>query len=227
MKGVFISRDLSTDSIFRAEMKAANIPFTAFSLIEFEAKSFDVVPLTDWVFFYSKKGVQYFFKGCEKITLPDDYFSTIKWACIGQGTAKELRLAGHEPHFIGDGQPESVAANFSLKSTNQRVLFPQAQRSRQSVQKLLYNHIIVYDLVVYTNKPKTHYVMESRRILIFTSPLNAEAYFYHHELQPGQRIIAIGNTTAAALRKMGFCELKIAKAPNEQALVNAVFELYA
>ena len=68
--------------------------------------------------------------------------------------------------------------------------------------------------------------MESRRILVFTSPLHAEAYFYHHDLLPGQRIVAIGNTTADALRQLGFYECKTAKAPNEQALANAVFELY-
>ncbi|MEM1325733.1 MAG: uroporphyrinogen-III synthase [Bacteroidota bacterium] len=226
MEGVFISRELAADSIFRARMQEAHIPLTAFSLIEFELSSFDAVPLTDWIFFYSKRGVHYFLEGCKKLDLPQDYFQYVQWACIGEGTATALRQAGYKLDFIGDGQPKNVAAAFSIIATGKRALFPQAQWSRQSVQKLLSEHIQSIDLIVYTNKPKSHYVMESRRILVFTSPLNAEAYFHRHDLQPGQRIVAIGNTTADALRRLGFHECTIAKAPNEQALANAVFECY-
>lgn len=226
MEGVFISRSLAFDSDFQRIVSAANIPITAFSLIEFEVVPFTVFPPTDWIFFYSKHAVTFFLDQIVQNNLSKTAFEGIRFACIGQGTATMLRQYQLNTHFVGNGQPEDVAAAFLPFAKGQRVLFPRADRSRKSIQKILDVHIIVLDLVVYNNKPKKRISMISRRLLVFTSPLNAEAYFYQHKLQPEQRIIAIGDSTAAALRKLGFCEFMVAPQPSERALAEAVLSDY-
>ena len=57
---IFISRDLATDSIFskRLQGKATVI---GLSLVEFQPLIFDAKKSGDWLFFYSKNGIQYYF----------------------------------------------------------------------------------------------------------------------------------------------------------------------
>lgn len=226
MEGVFVSRFLAPDSEFKAMVSAANIPIEAYSLIEFEAVPFASFPPTDWVFFYSKRAVTFFLNQVFKTNQFKIQLKNIKFACMGQGTATTLSQYHLNTHFIGNGKPDAVAAAFLPYAKGQRVLFPRANRSRKSIQKKLHTHILVQDLVVYSNKPKKSIAMISRHLLVFTSPLNAEAYFHQHELQPGQRIIAIGDSTAAALRKLGFCEFTVAAQPSERAMAEAVLADY-
>ena len=115
--------------------------------------------------------------------------------------------------------------NFLHIAKNQRILFPQAKKSRQSVQKVAGNRILSQSLLVYNNKPKIDCNMISRNLLVFTSPLNAEAYFHQNTLLPHQKIVAIGDTTANALKKMGYREIVIAGQPSERSMANSVLQL--
>lgn len=216
---IFVSRRLAPSSPLSGLCHSHCLDVRGYSLIGFEGVPFDAPPPHDLQFFYSRNAVRFFHaqQGGSLHAVPS--------ACMGEGTASALREWGLEPVFVGNGDPVSVAAAFASFAEGKRVLFPRARHSRQSIQKSLPPSTIALDLVVYDNYKLTDFPNPQADILVFTSPLNAEAYFDLLPLQAGQRVVAIGNTTAAALRRLGVQELRIAKQPSEQALAEAVLAL--
>lgn len=219
MKKVFISRDLGADSLFRKELSA---PFllTGMSLIDFEALTFQYPSEAyDWIFFYSKNGVRYFFD-----QLKAGHSSFPKFAVMGSGTNNALNSFGHRADFIGTGKPKDVATQFLALAKHQGVLFPQAKNSKQSIQKILAEQIESQQLLVYNNSKKrnipTH--LQENDILVFTSPLNAESYLDHFSIGANKTVISIGASTSFFLQKnkiSGFIE---SEAPNEIAIIQAI-----
>lgn len=224
MKSVFISRKLSADSVFNTILKAEGFDVAGESLVDFRPVPFSVVPKTDWIFFYSKKGVEFFMESFNKIATQNELFY-VKFGTIGEETAKSLSKYGFTPHFIGSGNPETTASQFINLVQEATVLFPCALNSKHSIEKKIQNRIKCLNLIVYINLPKTDCRMLSQHFLVFTSPLNVEAYFNKHGIQPHQKIVAIGETTAAALRRMGLNEIAISERPTERCLAQKVIGL--
>ncbi len=224
MKSVFISRKLSVDSVFRAVLEAEGFDVADESLVDFQAVPFDSVPKTDWIFFYSKKSVEFFLKGFSQSTTQNPLFY-VQIGTLGEGTAKTLEQYGFTPHFIGSGNPDTTASQFISLAQGTTVLFPCALNSKHSIEKKIQNKIKCLNLIVYINLPKPDCRMLSQHFLVFTSPLNVEAYFNKHQIQPHQKIVAIGETTAAALRGMGLCEVAVGERPTENCLAQRVIEL--
>ena len=198
-------------------MEQEGIEVIGTSLIAYTALPFEEVPAVDWIFFYSKKGVQFFLEGLIVPLSP-----TIHLATMGAGTASVLIEHGYQPTFIGTGEPDSTAKYFLEYAAAQKVLFPRAKASRRSIQRILKQQIEAYDLVVYNNTPKTSFHIPVVSCLVFTSPLNAQIYFSHHSYN-GQLVIAIGPTTAKALEKLNI-PCKMAISPTESDLILAVLE---
>lgn len=224
MATVFISRDLQVDSIFKKILTQNGCSIVGRSLIQLQPISFDDVPVADWIFFYSKNAVRFFFQQANRI--PTFYRHNYKYATIGAATASALRDFYTNPSFVGDGHPNSTANSF-LKTyqPTETVIFPRAKHSKQSIQKILRQKIQALDLLVYDNQPTIQVKAQSEDFLVFTSPMNVRAYFARHFLLPHQRIIAIGNTTASELLRLNIVEITIADAPNESALASAVLKL--
>ena len=185
------------------------------SLIAYTALPFGALPVVDWIFFYSKKGVEFFFKGLKMPLSP-----AIRLATMGAGTARVLLDHGYPATFIGTGEPRETAQLFLEEAASQRVLFPRATTSMRSIQTLLKQKIEVHDLLVYTNTPITSFQIDKASHLVFTSPLNVHAYFSNYSYE-GQSVVAIGPTTANALDRLRIPN-KIAIAPTEKALVSEV-----
>lgn len=78
---------------------------------------------------------------------------------------------------------------------------------------------------IYDNQPVPNPLQRSENVLAFTSPMNADAYFSHHALLPGQRVAAIGGTTDRMLQQLGIAESAIAAEPTERGLAEAVLTL--
>ena len=217
---IFISRELKEDSVFSTRIEAAGAEVAGQSLIEFAPVAFDVVPPCEWIFFYSKKAVRFFFEG-----LPGEAPADVLWAALGRGTAGALLERGIAPDFIGTGAPEGVAVAFAQEAAGLRVLFPQALHSRQSIQQLLEGKIQAASLVVYDNRPRQAFDISFCQVLVFTSPLNAEAYFGKYTLEKEQQVVAIGETTAAALHRLGVREVIVAAEPSEEGLAAVAISL--
>lgn len=78
---------------------------------------------------------------------------------------------------------------------------------------------------IYDNQPLAEVPHSEADVLVFTSPMNAQAYFAKNNLGKNQRVVAIGKTTAEALRELGISKIEIADASTEQALAEAVLRL--
>ena len=226
MPKVFISRNLKTNSPFRQELEAAGMEVIGQSLIHFSPIAFEHIPTTDWLFFYSRNAVKYFFEGLKELDMPNlkdlAYLKSKQWAVMGAGTAKALQNKGIPPNYVGTGHPKSTATNFEAIIKNQKILFIRAKTSKKSVQKLITNQTQVKDLVVYENSIKQNFELPTCDFLVFTSPLNTQAYFQKYPWQKQQKVVAIGNTTAKSLTTLGISDIKIALKPTEACLAKTV-----
>lgn len=223
-KKAFISRDLDDSSEFAHRLKSAGWAVQGCSLVTLRPLPITEIPDADWLFFASGNAVRFFFAGLKS---PSPYFSIeaearVSWAALGPATARELMKHTGRVDFTGTGDPATTAALFRPLAAGRSVLFPAARHSRQSVPKALGDAIEALHLAVYDNAPVSDPPPIDADVLVFTSPMNAEAYFARHPLQPHQRVIAIGKTTADALMALGIPGVRLAADPSESALAEAV-----
>jgi uroporphyrinogen-III synthase len=224
---IFISREIQPDDALVRAIESRGHEVRGWSFVTFEPVVFSEIPEADWLFFYSKNAVKFFFQQVEnpKLKTVAQKFSLekYKFAAMGDGTslALETKLK-RVPDFVGDGDPVSTASQFLGLARDQKVIFPKAKNSRESIARLLGHAIFGIDLVVYDNRPLEKFNALDDSILAFTSPLNAETYFKKHKLRAHQKIVAIGKTTAESLEKMGIFRFKIADEPTETGLAEMI-----
>lgn len=225
MPKIFISRNLPPNSSFRKELTGSGMEIIGQSLIQFSPTLFNSISVIDWIFFYSKNGVKFFletFTTNRFLHILSEENISLKWAAMGEGTAEALLSYKIQPDFIGNGQPKATAQAFGKIAKGQKVLFPRAKNSKQSIQQLLAKQIKQVDLVVYENEVKSNLAIPFCEILVFTSPLNAQAYFQKYPINPKQKVIAIGKTTHKELLKIGLKDVTIASQPTEKRMAAAV-----
>jgi len=212
---IFISRILQPDSDFRRALPPPLWEIEQAKLLELTALPFPYPPACDWIFFSSKNGVAFFFQRFEtqQWSLP-----SVRWACIGNATSENLQAYGVVPDFIGTGDPTSTATIFRAFAENQQVVFAGARNARETLLQNVAHYATCSQLAVYDNQVKTPVAASNADILIFTSPLNANAYFSQHPLIPDQKLIAIGASTAGCLNEWGYQDLLIPEQPSETAL---------
>ncbi len=198
--------------------KKGEILLKGYSLLEFSSMHFDTIPDSDWIFFYSKNAVKFFSKKIDRSTIQRPC------ACMGIGTAKFAQELGWNVEFVGKGSPHEIALTFLGKAKNKRVLFPRALHSKKSIQTLLENEITFLDLVVYENKKKKKFPHPHADFLIFTSPLNVEAYLDLYPLKD-ESIMAIGTTTEQKLLEYSLKNVLVSPEPNEKALADFLQQL--
>lgn len=220
MKTIFISRKLSSNSVFQERLNNAGFEIHDVSLLRFSAVPFTQLPSSDWIFFYSKNGVKFFFEGLKKQHMPVP--QQMRWGTIGKGTATKLQKHIDQVDFIGNGNTMQTASAFLRAARGLSVLFPQAEKSRRTIQRLLDKNIKHQDLIVYSNQIKSSVQIPKCDLLVFTSPMNVMAYFKTRVLFDTQQIFAIGRTTAKALVSIGIEDFNIAEEPTEEALVKVI-----
>jgi uroporphyrinogen-III synthase len=218
---VFISREIKPESAFLKALNAQNIAVEGFSLLKLSPIPFLEIPESDWIFFYSQQGVAFFFKDIKekKLAIPNR-----KWAAIGKITAQNLEIHLGKVDFIGNGNPTETAEQFKQIAAGTKILFPCALHSRHSIQSALKNDIFGINFPIYKNEVLEKIAPLPQDLLVFTSPLNAEAYFSKYKLLENQTTLAIGQTTAATLRKMTQKEPIIAAETTEISLAEAVLK---
>ncbi len=219
-KRIFISRRQTPDSVFYKTLTEAGFSVYGASLIDITPVPFSYVPAVDWIFFYSKNGVRCFFEQVQS-----GQVSKNKFAVIGPGTADFLEEYFAHPDFVGDGHAETTARAFLPLARGKKILFPRAENSRRSVQQWLEEEAELIDLIVYDNVPKKEFDLPDFDLLVFTSPLNAEAYFSVKKTDRRQTVLAIGSTTASALFQLGIKNVITADNPSEQALAQTILNL--
>ncbi len=189
MKRIFISRNLKSSSPIRNIIGENQLVDQ--SLIQFSALDFEI-PQADWIFFYSRNGVKYFFENGNYELYP------FLWACMSDGTADELSTYVTDISFIGQGSPQEVAQLYkNTVRPGEVTCFVRAENSLDSINKHL-NNTDDFSIPVYRNIPTEDIPEGGFDILIFTSPMNVDIWFEHHQYR-NENVIAIGSTTANQL----------------------------
>lgn len=220
-KTVFISRELTEHNYFHRALSKHGIAIEARSLIKTVATLHKVdsyiFKYIDWIFFSSKNGIEYFFQ--LNPILPKN----IKYGVVGRGSEDALRKLGKVPDFVGESSDtEDVAEEFAAVANGTNVLFPLAKDSLRSIEKGLSSDTKVSELVIYETILIDNVDKSAADVLVFTSPSNVEAYFTDNLLNPGQQIVAIGNSTGRKLEEINV-SYTIPASPDEMGLAEAVF----
>ncbi len=217
MKKVFITRTLTEKSAFKNELEAQGFQTDGSSMVKFSSMDFDFDAPSDWLFFYSKTAVKYFFKKVKPEQVKDK-----KIATFGSSTAKALAEFDLKADFHGKGDSTAVAKEFLQIANGQTVAFPRAKSSLKSIQKKIADKTNIVDIPVYKNVPKEKTQSSDADFLVFTSPLNARTYFNNHPANENQHIIAIGQTTGKALISLTKNKVYVSDISTEENLVKMV-----
>ncbi|MDF1697146.1 MAG: uroporphyrinogen-III synthase [Saprospiraceae bacterium] len=213
MNRIFISRALKPDSPL-LNIKGKKYTLLDRSLIEFSALDFSR-PFADWIFFYSRNGVKYFFENDSYELYP------YLWACMSHGTAEELSHYVTDISFVGTGSPEDVAKAYSKElDSNTITCYIRAKQSVDSVRQLI-NRKDDFSLPVYKNSLSQDVPDTPFDILLFTSPMNVDAWL-NKRAYANEKVIAIGNTTAKQLEKHGIVDYIVAENPSEKSLAESL-----
>ncbi len=215
---VFISRDFRKNDFFKNCLQENGYKVFAQSLIEIKQIPMRKFVKTDWVFFSSKNAVKHFFE-----QKPD--VEGTKFGAVGKATADEMRKFGKRADFIGSSDDTKMTGKkFSALVGNKTVLFPQAKASMKSIQLQLPKKENVIDVVVYETIKNSEIKIRSSEfdVFVFTSPSNVETFFEKNKISSEQKVVAMGDATANALKKY---KVKVNKHPasfDDLGLVQAV-----
>lgn len=222
---VFISREIGENSYFRKALDKHQIELEGRSLI----RTFPIVTVldpfylknVDWIFFSSRNAVEYFFQ------LKPQLSRKVKFGVVGRGSENSLRKLGYLPEYVGEsGDMTEVGNEFAQLVQGATVLFPRAQDSLLSIQKTILSETKIIDFPIYETVDGEDLSPSFADVLIFTSPSNVAAYFSVNLLDPGQRVIAIGGSTAKKLEEVAVSSIQ-PYAPDEVGLAEAVFGMDA
>lgn len=216
---VFITREVNENSHFRNVLEGNGFVVAGYPLIETKLIPFQQLPAFQWVFFASKNAVKYFFR--QRPALNGQ-----KFGCVGKATADALRAEGHRAEFIGSHtDTRLIGKQFAARVGSEIVLFPQAKGSMRSIQQQFVKKDQVIDLPVYETIQRNTETIPPTDIIVFTSPSNVEAYFEKHAVNNAQKVVAMGDATAAALRKHSIHHPGMPDTFDEAGLARAVFSV--
>jgi uroporphyrinogen-III synthase len=195
----------------------------------------------DWLLFTSTNAVR--FVSARMATLgvaaPGGRPAT---AAVGHATAAALREAGLRCDLVAQKSTGlDLAHELGQRMKGKKVLLPRSDRARPDLPEALAElGAQVTDLVAYGTRPLKPHGAEWKRVLqgdvhvvTFASP----TAFYAFEEAAGRKalsaiqskvkFVAIGPTTARAIREAGFDVAAAAAQPSPEALVGAVIHLFA
>ena len=218
---VFISRDEKKNDFLKRCLEANGYKVFSQSLIEIKQIPIRKYKKCDWVFFSSKNAVKHFFE-----QKPD--VEGVKFGSVGKSTAEEIRKFGKRAEFIGNSDDTRMTGKkFSALVGNKTVLFPQAKASMKSIQLQLPKRENVVDLIVYETLKATSikYQVSGIDIFVFTSPSNVDSFLEKNKIKAEQKVVAMGDATANALKKRGVKTNKQPASFDDLGLVQAVMSL--
>jgi hydroxymethylbilane synthase len=213
---VFVSKDFKEKDYLPSALGKLKFEVVGKSLIEFKEIKIRLLPVTEWIFFSSKHAVKYFMG-----QKPD--IGKVKFGCIGSSTSAELRSYGHRAEFIGQGtDTKLIGKQFASKVGSSKVLFPIAKDSMRTVQWQMPKSDNAIDLNVYYTVKHSIELDDSFNILVFTSPSNVEAFFEKNKPKPHQKLIAMGDATELALKKLKMKDITKPASFDDLGLVQAI-----
>lgn len=175
-------------------LKASEIDWTFQSFIQILETPFNPAAIqSEWLFFTSANGVNSLLSRW----LP----SRFKIACLGEATAKAFDGI-LTPDFIGTGSVEDLSTAFKEQLQDQRVTFIEGNLNKRTIAEALPK-----EKCAYVQTYETHLLPNSvnpHDVYFFTSPSNVDGFLLKNEIDSTSKIIAIGTTTQAHLKDLGF-----------------------
>jgi uroporphyrinogen-III synthase len=195
----------------------------------------------DWIIFTSPNGVRGFFDRFFERFSDIRSVGGVRFACVGPSTEKALRgyhldsdLTAAKPDALSLGQ--ELMTKFDVE--NQKILLVTGNLNSPELSRLLMEGALaIVDVIkVYATEEKsvaeTPEAAEFRRhgadAIVFASPSAVESFLHQAaSLRPDvgarqPKAIAVGPTTADALRKAGVPLAGMAAAPTAKAICDAV-----
>lgn len=213
---IFISRELSKESPFLG-LQSDVCKVIGESLIQFDPVIIENIPTADWIFFYSRNGIRFFFQS-------QDYHTDNQYAVIGPSSANTFyQITGRSPKYTGNGIPEDVADNFLTYEKGKSILFIKADKSSNSVKDLLKDDMNCEDIIAYRNLIKESIEIPKCSHLIFTSSMNAKAYFSKYQYSD-EKIYAIGKSTGLTIREITGVDAAISQYTSENSLYQLILK---
>lgn len=150
----------------------------------------------------------------------------IKYACLGEGTASELRKHVSGIGFIGSS-PDTVETGkaFAKMAAYDSVLFPGAKKSLRTIQQQMPDAQKVYELDVYETIFMEVKEIPDYDVMVFTSPSSVLSFLKYHSFDKSKHYIAIGKSTGQSLKEAGAINIKLSEGFADEDLANAVLSL--
>ena len=190
---VYISRDQQDTILFYDQVTDYGYDLIAEAPLSFEMVEVNHFPFADWIFFTSKRAVEFFF---QQNMIPSQ---TARIGALGSGTASSLMQLGIHPHFSGnDGDTIQTAHEFSKIAKGLHVMFPVSENGMRTVQKILEPVSFIHELVVYRSIQKKINTNPSAEISVFTSPSAFRAFTNQFGIPTGE-LVAMGKSTQQAM----------------------------
>jgi uroporphyrinogen-III synthase len=223
MNRLFVSRYLEDDSPIKVYCEEQGLILEAQSLLNFTTIPIRTLPNGNWLFFYSKSGVNHF----SKQIVDKSSIASYQIACFGPSTASvwEERF-GEKADFIGDGKPEHVPNEFKqVLDQNDTIVFIRAKHSKMSVQRSIESEFNCLDVIAYENSMRTDSIqLATPDIAMLTSPLNADAFLDAVPRFTG-RIITLGSTTSTHLKKHYNMASVVSEIITEQGMLDKLVQM--
>lgn len=216
IESIFISSDIDQQNYLIRALEAQQSTVQYHTFIQFSSLDFELPNNINWIFFSSKNGVKFFFDNIKDNTL----LNSVKLAAVNQGTAQAIQENGLNVSFIGAGSDLKIISENFDKMASGKIIFVQAKNSLRSIQKGIQKNKDFETIIAYKNEAKMEIEKRHESSLIFTSPLNVEAYVKHHKLDSNQQIISIGNSTTNKLIELGIYQYKTAFEPTWWAILD-------
>ena len=213
MKTLFISTDLDIDLV--TQLEEAGFKVYAQSLLQIDPVDFELPNnKADWIFFYSKNGIKYFYQKARFV--PD-----VKYGVMGDASAQLFEsLTQRVPDYIAKGSSLQINQELNNLLAGSVVCAPQAADSLnflENIESIKYLH----SLVVYKSTKLKSFDLPAFSNLAFTSPMNAQAYFEHSTYQ-NETVYAVGATTAKAIEELISVQAIYPESPSLKALIECI-----
>ncbi len=149
--------------------------------------------------------------------------------CIGEATQKAVI------NFLGGQSVVGIALNAAdlakeiLKHKEiDKVVFFCGDMRRDELPTILQKaNVLVEEIVVYHTTLTPQKVERNYDAILFFSPSAVESFFSVNDIKPNTVFFAIGNTTAASIKKFTDNKIIISETPSKEQLINQLLFYYS
>ncbi len=152
------------------------------------------------------------------------------WAiyCMGNTTKELVKKYFGDNAIAGTASDANELADTIIEdgNTNQVIFFCGNQRRNELPDRLQANDIEVNEIEVYHTIPVAHKINKPYNGILFFSPSAVESFFSKNKVNEQTIFFAIGNTTAAAIKKHSTNPVIISDEPGKENLVEKAINYF-